>query len=284
MTLRVDSWAPLHFYTNSRYLSSEHFGSDRLSVFSLPGTPSYHKVAIAGLKAYITIAFVLLVLLAPSRCGAQTAEAWLDYVANWSPIGQWSYEINPGLAKGFASPGWLDVYVASTATFQAFNWVSTEGDFEAHYTFDKATENVLELRPWLGLNFIWATYGEYLNVFYPALSFRLEERLLWYQTSGTQSTKTRARIRVSTRFPLNNQLLVPGTYYLLFLAENYIPIDSEAKEVSSDRRRFQAGLGYVVGSDLRIEFQYVLMRARNSYTNSFENTSNIFWLAVRNYL
>jgi len=236
------------------------------------------------MKAHIAIAFALLVLLAPIPCGAQTSEAWLDYIANWSPIGQWSYEVNPGLAKGFTSPGWLDVYMTSSATFQAFNWMTTEGNFEVHYTFDQSTENVLELRPWLGLNFIWATYGEYLNAFYPAIGFRLEERFLWYQTSGTQSTKTRSRIRVSTRFPLNNELLVPGTYYLLFLAEEYFPIDSEVKEVSSDRRRFQAGLGYVVGSDLRIELQYTMMRTRNSYTNSFEHNSNIFWLAVRNYL
>jgi hypothetical protein len=235
------------------------------------------------MKIFIASATALLVLLAPSQGGAQTAEAWLDYFANWNPGGSWTFEFNPGFAKGLGGAQWLDAYVASSATYQPINWFSSEGNLEVHYTFDKSTENVLELRPWLGLNFIWATYGEYLNVFYPSLSLRFEERFLWYQTSQEERTKTRARIRLFTRFPLNNELLVTGTYYILFLAETYIPIGAEAAEVSSDRRRFQAGLGYVVGSDLRVEFQYVLMRTRNSYTNSFENNSNIFWLAVKDF-
>jgi len=236
------------------------------------------------MKLHIAIASALLILLVPGRCGAQGAEAWLDYIANWSPMGRWSFEANPGFSKGLAGDRWLDVYLTSTAAYQAFNWISTDGNFEAHYTFDKSTENVLELRPWLGVNFIWPTYGEYLNVFYPAFSLRLEERFLWYQTSETQATKTRARIRLSTRFPLNNETLVTGTYYLLILAETYVPLGGEAREVSADKRRFQVGLGYVFGSDLRIEFQYVNMRTRNSYLNKFETGSQIFWLAVKNFL
>ena len=99
----------------------------------------------------------------------------------------------------------------------------------------------------------------------------------------TQESKSRARFRVSTRFPLNNDHLVSGTYYLLFLAEAYVPLNGDAREVSADKRRVQGGLGYVVGQDLRIELQYILMRQRNTYTNSFEISSNIVWLAVRSY-
>jgi len=235
------------------------------------------------MRTRVAVVSLLLILLAPIRGGAQSAEAWLDYVANWSPEGAWSFELNPGLAKGLAGASWLDTYLASTAIYQPFNWVSTEGNLEVHYTFDKSTENVLEIRPWLGLNFIWATFGRYLNLFYPSLSLRLEERFLWYASSGTQETKTRARLRVSTRFPLNNQMLTAGTYYLLFLAEAYAPLGGEVREVSADRKRLQGGLGYVIGSDTRIELQYVLMKTRNSYSNTFEESNNIVWLAVRRY-
>jgi len=173
--------------------------------------------------------------------------------------------------------------MAATATYQPHNWQSTEGNLEFHYTFDKSTENVIEVRPWLGLNFIWPTYGEYLNLFYPSFSVRLEERFLWYQERGTEESKSRARFRVSTRFPLNNEQLESGTYYLLFLAEVYVPLNGEAREVSARKRRFQGGLGYVVAQDLRIELEYVLMRQQNTYTNSFETSSNVVWLALRNY-
>lgn len=231
----------------------------------------------------LAIAFALLILLVPGRGGAQTAEVWLDYFANLTLENGWSFEANPGLAKGLASAQWLDLYLATTAAYQPVNWMNAEGNLEVHYTFDKPEEDILEVRPWLGLNFIWATFGEYLNIFYPSFSLRLEERFLWYQGSGKEETKTRARLRIFTRFPLNNKTLTAGTYYLLFLAETYIPLDGEVREVSADRRRFQGGLGYVFGPDLRVELQFALMRTRDTYSNKFESTSTIVWLAFRNY-
>ena len=229
------------------------------------------------------VASAVLILLAAGRCGAQTAEAWMDYFANWNPGGEWTYEVNTGFSKGLKGAQWLDAYLGSTATYQPFNWFNTEGNLETHYTFDETTEDVLEVRPWLGLNFIWATYGTHLNLFYPTLSLRLEERFFWYQTSGEEARKERIRLRAFIRFPLNNKTLVEGTYYLLFLAETYVPLNGEAEEASADRNRFQAGLGYVVGTDLRIELQYILMRTRDTYTNTFETSSHIVWLAVRSY-
>ncbi len=235
------------------------------------------------MKARVAIAAAVLLLLAPGQSRAQKSEAWLDFIANWSPEGVWSYELNPGLAKGLRGGQWVEVYVASTATYQPFNWLSTEGNLEAHYTYDKTTENVIEIRPWLGFNFIWATFGNYLNLFYPFVSLRLEERLRWYQPSGTFESKPRARLRISTRFTLNNETLVQGTYYLLFLAETYAPLQGDLKEVSADRRRFQVGLGYVIELDTRMELNYVMMRTKDTYTDSFEEDSRIVWFAVRHF-
>lgn len=229
-----------------------------------------------------TLACAALMFLGAVLCGAQTSELWLDYYAT-NIRGDWTFEVNPGVSKGWGDAPWLDTYVATSVAYQALNWLSSEGNLEAHYTFDKTQEDVLEVRPWVGLNFIWPTFGTHLNLFYPALSFRLEERFLWYQESGTSAQKTRLRVRVFARFTLNNETMIPGTYYLLALAEDYVPLDGEVREVSADRRRFQAGLGYVVASDLRVELQYVLMRTRDSYSNTFENGSHIVWLAVRNY-
>jgi hypothetical protein len=76
---------------------------------------------------------------------------------------------------------------------------------------------------------------------------------------------------------------VQGTYYLLFLAETFATLQGDLKEVSADRRRFQAGIGYVVELETRMEFHYVVMRTRDTYTNSFEEDSRIFWLAVRHF-
>jgi hypothetical protein len=237
------------------------------------------------MKVRAVIAAGVLILLTPWQARAQKSEAWLDFVANWSPPASlWSYEVNPGFAKGLAGAQWLDVYVASTAAFQPHNWLSTEGNLEFHYTFDKVNEDVLEVRPWLGFNFIWATFGKYLNLFYPSVSLRLEERFFWYQESGTNETKTRARIRLFARFPLNNETLSPETFYILSLAEVYLPLDGEAPEVSADRKRFQLGLGYVAATDLRLELQFILMRTRNSIENTFETDSRIVWLLARHYL
>jgi len=240
-----------------------------------------HPIRMKTLRA---VATAMLIFVAPSRSAAQTTEVWLDYIANWTPPGAWSYEVNPGLAKAISGAEWLDTYLALNTTYIPFNWFSTEGNLETHYIFDPQTEDVLEVRPWLGLNFIWSTFGRHFNLFYPMISARLERRYFWYQTSGMEDVKSRLRLRAFARFTLNNETLTKGTYYLLFLVETYSPIDGDAREVSADRSRFQAGLGYVLGPDLRLELQYIHMRTRNTQGNKFEASSNIVWLAVKHFM
>jgi hypothetical protein len=208
----------------------------------------------------------------------------LDYIANWTTQSDWSYEANPGIAKAVSGAQWLETYLGLNATFKPYNWFSAEGNFETHYTFDESTEDVLEVRPWLGLSFIWATFGKHFNLFYPLVSARLEQRHFWYQSSGTEDTKWRLRLRAFVRFTLNNETLDPGTYYLLFLVEGFTPLDGDAREVSADRTRFQAGLGYVFSPELRLELQYIQMRTLNTAANKYEASSNIVWLAVRHFL
>lgn len=223
-----------------------------------------------------------LMLLLPDISSAQK-EMWLDYYAIF-PAGRfWSYEVNTGLSKGFTDPVWAETYLSANATYQDYNWLSVEGNFEAHYTKNSVSDNFVELRPWVGANLIWATQGELLNLFYPSIGIRFEDRFFWYQPSGAQETKQRMRLRLHARFPLNNTTISTGTYYVITLVEASFPLNGEAKEIRADKRRFQLGLGYVVAADLRIEMQYVLMRQRNTLQNKFETNSQILWLAVRNY-
>jgi hypothetical protein len=256
---------------------------DRVKEISWPAACRSHRERTSSRsRALLAVPFLLLILLIPSQSSGQT-EMWLDYYANFPAGRYWSYEVNPGMAKGLTDPVWFEPYISANATYQDQNWLSTEGNLETHYTFNTTAEDVFEIRPWVGLNFIWPTFGEPLNLFYPSFSLRFEDRFFWYQSSGTQETKQRMRLRVFARFPLNNETLTTGTYYLLCLAEAYVPLNGDAREVSADKRRFQAGLGYVVASDLRVELQYLLMRTRNTELNTFETTSHIIWLALRNY-
>ena len=256
---------------------------DEIRVIDLPAGRRDLPLRWSGRsRALWAVPFLLLMLMMPSESRGQ-AEVWLDYFANFPAGRYWTYEGNAGIAKGVTHPVWLDTYLTGNATYQDQNWLSTEGNLEAHYTFNTAAEDLFELRPWVGLNFIWPTYGEHWNLFYPSFSVRFEDRFLWYQSTGTQETKQRMRLRVSARFPLNNQTLTVGTYYLLFLLEGYVPLNGEVREMSADRKRFQAGVGYVVASNLRVELQYILMRTRNTELNTFETTSHIAWLAVRNF-
>ncbi len=235
------------------------------------------------MKSLQTVALLFLWMLSLSQASAQSKELWLDYYAVFLAGRYWSYEINPGVSKGLTDPVWLDTYVSGNATYQDQNWLSTEGNLEFHYTFNTTTENVREIRPWLGANFIWPTFGGALNLYYPTLSLRFEERFLSYMSSGNTATKERIRLRVFTKLPLNDESMRAGTYYLIFLLETYVPLDGDAKEISADKRRFQIGLGYVMSPAVRLELQYLLMRERNTAENRFENSSNIFWFAFRNY-
>jgi len=54
--------------------------------------------------------------------------------------------------------------------------------------------------------------------------------------------------------------------------------------VSADKTRFQAGLGYVFGPELRLELQYIHMRTLNTTADKYEASSNVVWLAVKHFL
>ncbi len=204
------------------------------------------------MKIPIATACAMLLLVAPGRSSAQTTEAWLDYFANWTTQSDWSYEVNPGIAKAVSGAQWLEAYLGLNTTFKPYNWFST--------------------------------FGKHFNLFYPLVSARLEQRHFWYQSSGTEDTKWRLRLRAFVRFTLNNETLDPGTYYLLFLVEGFTPLDGDAREVSADRTRFQAGLGYVFSPELRLELQYIHMRTLNTAADKYEASSNIVWLAVKHFL
>ena len=64
----------------------------------------------------------------------------------------------------------------------------------------------------------------------------------------------------------------------------FTPLDGEAREVSADKTRFQAGLGYVFGPELRLELQYIHMRTLNTAAHKYEASSNVVWLAVKHFL
>ena len=129
------------------------------------GCRSHRKRTSSGSSALLGVSFFLLLLI-PSQSIGQM-EMWLDYFATFPAGRYWSYEVNPGMAKGLTNPVWFEPYISANATYQDQNWLSTEGNLETHYTFNTTLEDVFELRPWVGLNFIWPTFGEHLNLFYP---------------------------------------------------------------------------------------------------------------------
>jgi hypothetical protein len=156
---------------------------------------------------------VIFFLALPSLALAQEKQAWIDYFGTLQFSPRWAVELNPGTAYLAAEGGWRDYYAAGTAMFTPLNWLELQGGLEGHYTVDPVQENSVEIRPSLASVFTWATYGQYLNLFYPFFMAKYEERFISYQESGTSQTLSRLRFSVSARFPLNSPILDPGTWY-----------------------------------------------------------------------
>jgi hypothetical protein len=210
-------------------------------------------------------------------------QAWVDYfgLRQFNPA--WALEVNPGASFLLDKEGWNDYYLSATGMFTPLNWFEVDGGIEGHWTVDPLQENSLEIRPNIATIFTWATYGKYLNLFYPAVVVKFEERYIFYQETGSSQTLSRLRLSVVARFPLNSPILDPGTWYLRFKAEGFYDLNGEANIRFASKRKLDAGIGHVVSPFLRLEFSLIAFMLRDNAEGSYQKGDLVFWFAVRHF-
>jgi hypothetical protein len=236
-----------------------------------------------SIKATLKVIFVaLFILLFSKTANAQNGQLWLDADVYPSFSVNWDYKIEVGFRKYLVSEGWTRLHLRNVFTYKRMNWLLYAGALDLFYTFEKVTENYLEVRPWIQVTARWMTAGKYLNLFRPYVDVRLERRFFRYSDKSTDQ-KTRVRFRIGGTFLLNNDFMRVRTWYVPFRAEIFLNVGGEAQEVTADQNRIMAGIGYIFNSASRAEFNLTAQNSENTIRFS-SSTDLIFHFTFRQYL
>jgi len=236
-------------------------------------------------KKVLTLFFLLLLSVPiPNKLFSQDFQGWLDGFIYKSIGNSFLNEINLGYNKLLQKDGWSDYYITNTLMFNPFGWYVAEGAAEFHYTVDPQSQNMTEVRFFIGQEFSIPHFFEKIHLQNPYAYIRGEQRFLNYLEDGTTDENTRIRLRLGARFLINNSTLSSGTYYIPFYVENFINLTGEATERFSSRNRVVLGFGYIFNYRWRGEFYYYGQRSRNTVEDSFVKSDNIFQLRIKYYL
>ena len=222
--------------------------------------------------------FILAFMLPQAALFTQEQRIWLDYNPRhrFNTETQYSgtFEIDKSLSQG----GWTRYQLQTSLNHYLAGWISVHGALDLFYTMDPDLENVFEIRPWVKGTLYWQTYAEYLNLYFPYLGIRLEQRFLKYADIDGLESKTRLRFSAGSKFTLNNDIIDDDTWYLHFRVELFYNINEAATERYADQNRVMAGVGYNLNRKLRGEFRYTLQNSENTIGARDENSTHIFQL------
>jgi hypothetical protein len=180
-----------------------------------------------SIKPTLKVIFVaLLILLFSKTTNAQNGQIWLDADLYPSFGVNWDYNIEAGYRKYLVTDGWTRYHLKNVITYKKLNWLLFYGALDLFYTNETVDVDYLEIRPWVQVT----ARGEYLNLFRPYFSVRLEERFFRY-TDETSDQKTRLRFRFGGRFTLNNDFMRVRTWYIPFRLEIFFNVGGKAQEV-----------------------------------------------------
>ena len=213
---------------------------------------------------------------------AQNGQIWIDADVYPTFSVNWDYNIEAGYRKYLVTDGWTRYHLKNVFTYKKFNWILFAGALDLFYTKEAVDVDYLEIRPWIQVTARWMTSGEYLNLFRPYFSIRLEERFFRY-TDETSDQKTRLRFRFGGRFTLNNDFMRVRTWYVPFRFEIFLNVGGAAQEVSAEQNRLTVGIGYIFNSGTRAEFNLTAQNAENTISFS-SSTDLIFQFTFKQYL
>jgi hypothetical protein len=151
------------------------------------------------LRVELALAVVGFVTIAPSAASQSIErdnfETWFDATTIYRFGDRWVYSGDQGFRALVTDSFWRLLYIRPSFQYDATSWFRVHGGIGFFYAFLDAKPDLLELRPWLGLKFLWPRpagfgFGHY---------FRLEERFLSSTASGEWDSSLRARYQLQVK-------------------------------------------------------------------------------------
>jgi hypothetical protein len=195
--------------------------------------------------------------------------------------GSWDLGYRELISTEDALGGWSRLHTRGALLYTHSRRVSFEGGIGGYYTFSENLTDQLELRSWQGAIVFWPAtnfWGRELDLRH---RFRLEQRWINLRDLDETNFGLRLRYRLATFIPLNRAVIETKAWYLPVMGEAFADLGGDTPELFAARLRLSAGIGYVLSENWTLEFRYTAQKSRDTVSDRFTTTDNIFDLRIR---
>ena len=173
---------------------------------------------------------------------------------------------------------WTQLYVRAGASYDLGSKLRLGGGFDARYTYQPESGDLVELRPWQEAKVYWPESPGWVRRFVLTHRVRLEERFF---DSGVEDFEWRFRYRLQTKMALNTYDVEQGSFYVFLAAEWFANLSGASSELFADRGRATIGLGYVSSPTWTFDLRYHSQRSRVTLGDDFRTNSHVIDFSVR---
>ena len=238
----------------------------------------------------LTLSFAAWVSVTAISAAAQEIEesdvqAWFQYEFQYRLRerlrGSWDLGYRELVSTEDTLGEWSRLHSRGRLVYVHSERVSFEGGIGGYYTFAENLSDQLELRAWQGAIVFWPVTRLLGREFDLRHRFRLEQRWIELRNLNETDFGFRFRYRLATFIPLNRSVIDNKAWYVPLMGEAFADLGGDTPEFFAARLRLTVGLGYVVSDNWTLEFRYTAQKSRDTVTERFTTTDNIFDLRIR---
>ena len=182
---------------------------------------------------------------------------WTDLATIYNFSSTFRYDGDYGVRGLLTDSEWTLVYLRPSVRFKSKDLYALHGGAALFYNFFESTEDLPEVRPWVGIRFKGPQVSGWTLYNY----FRLEGRAFYLKSSSEWDTVLRGRWQVQVTTP-RYHIGSWNNFYSLAFVELFDDITTGVDGGLGDRFRFDLGTGNHVSENLRIELNYLFHTVR----------------------
>jgi hypothetical protein len=191
-------------------------------------------------------------------------ETWIDVTTTKRVDDRWHYDGDQGFRTLIGEPHWWQLYVRPSVRYEVRPWFRARGGIGLFYSYLDTPSDLFELRPWLGMKFLWPKPAGFVFGHY----FRLEERVFYTTGSGEWDTSLRARYQLALRTPSFD---VGGAtrFYALAYGEIFENTTGGIRDLFVNKTRIGGAIGKNVRRGSRVELDYMYQSTKGNAGEDF---------------
>ena len=153
---------------------------------------------------------------------------------------------------------WCRVMARPSLKWNLLNWMDLRGGLGVFYSNFKEDDDILEVRPWQGLNVSWPKlkYVKFAHL------VRVEQQILYNTSTWDRRFVNRFRYQLSSRIKLSATKKFKY-FFIPLSAEFFFRTDPELNKFLRNDGRYTVGLGYVLNRKITFNVRYFIQRSRS---------------------